>query len=114
MGNCANNGGKWIRPEKRRAIYLRDKLTCTYCGRDLMGDMKNTTLDHVTPQEFGGTNHESNLVLACKTCNSVKGSKSKGEFLSSLEKRGIDTSDIANRIRRRTRRKLKGYYKEVS
>lgn len=114
MGNCANNGGKWIRSEKRRAIYLRDKLTCTYCERDLMDEMKLATLDHVTPQEFGGTNHESNLVLACKACNSAKGAKSKGEFLKTLEKQGVDVNSIAARVRRRTRRKLKGYYKEVS
>lgn len=26
------NGSKWIRPEKRLAIYHRDGFACIYCG----------------------------------------------------------------------------------
>ena len=31
----AANGSKWIRPDKRLAIYLRDGLACAWCGHAL-------------------------------------------------------------------------------
>ena len=34
----ATNGSKWIRPEKRMAIYLRDGLACVYCGEGVEHD----------------------------------------------------------------------------
>jgi 5-methylcytosine-specific restriction endonuclease McrA len=73
--------GRWIRPEKRLAIYLRDKFACTYCGRDLhnapAGDVH---LDHVVAKSDGGTNHETNLVTACRTCNCSRQSKNVADF----------------------------------
>lgn len=62
--------GRWIRVEKRLAIYLRDSFRCVYCCADLHGaDPRDITLDHVKPKADGGTNHESNLVTACRACN---------------------------------------------
>jgi len=65
------HGSKWIRRDKRIAIYLRDGYTCAYCGRDLAGlPPSEVTLDHLTP---GHTNHhEHNLVTACRSCNSSR------------------------------------------
>jgi len=106
MANVANNGGKWIRKEKRRAIYLRDGLRCTYCGKGIEDEIQ-LTLDHVLPQELGGSNSEKNLVTACKCCNSAKGSKSIGKFFKYLEARGVEIQEIKKRIRRQTSRKLR-------
>lgn len=50
----------------RLKILHRDDFTCYYCKREA------TTVDHVIPISKGGTNEESNLVAACKTCNSAK------------------------------------------
>lgn len=58
-------GAKWIRPEKRKAIYARDNHTCAYCGET----GKRLSLDHIVPACNGGTNHETNLTTACETCN---------------------------------------------
>jgi 5-methylcytosine-specific restriction endonuclease McrA len=67
-----NGGSKWIRKERRLALYLRDRFTCLYCLKDLSAaDPRDITLDHVTG---GHKDHSSeNLVCACRSCNSAKG-----------------------------------------
>lgn len=115
--NRADNGSKWIRPEKRWSIYSRDDHSCIYCGRKIphkfdgereVLDGSKFTLDHFRPVELGGSNHESNLGTACKTCNSSKSAKSLKEFLVWLEDtKGIDPVTVKARIKRNTRRKLK-------
>lgn len=67
------NGGKWIRPERRLAIYIRDGFSCLYCGEDLRGrDNCDVTLDHLVPRCMDGDNRNHNLVTACKSCNSAR------------------------------------------
>lgn len=68
--------GRWIRAEKRAALYLRDRFACVYCGRDLRhAAPADVTLDHLLPRSAGGTNEAVNLVTCCRTCNSSRGSK---------------------------------------
>ena len=63
--------GQWIRTEKRLAIYVRDSFRCCYCGADLRhAAPADITLDHLLPRSSGGTNEASNLVTACRSCNS--------------------------------------------
>jgi hypothetical protein len=50
-------------------IRRRDRDTCRYCG-DIVGPFE---IDHVVPVAMGGTNRRGNLVLACRPCNSRKG-----------------------------------------
>lgn len=65
--------GRWIRVEKRLALYLRDNFTCQICKRDLhSADPFAITLDHYTPKAHGGSNHESNLFTCCRSCNSSR------------------------------------------
>lgn len=92
MSNVA--GSKWIRPEKRAAIYHRDGMCCVYCGAD-----DNLSLDHLLPREEGGTHDATNLVTACVSDNSARGKLSMRKWLKVLRKRGIDTTDMADRIR---------------
>jgi 5-methylcytosine-specific restriction endonuclease McrA len=67
------NGGKWITAHKRLAIHLRDGMECIYCGCDLHNcKPKEMTLDHLKCKEVGGSNHESNLITACRSCNSSR------------------------------------------
>lgn len=64
------NGSKWIRPEKRLAIYIRDGFSCAYCGRDLKdAEPHELNLDHLLPRSAGGKNGETNLITSCKSCN---------------------------------------------
>lgn len=63
-------GSKWIRQEKRLAIYIRDGFSCAYCGRDLKDAApQDINLDHLLPRSAGGTNEATNLVTSCKSCN---------------------------------------------
>lgn len=52
----------------RQNIFKRDNGACVYCGTT-----KNLTLDHVIPRSRGGKTDWTNLVTACKSCNSKKG-----------------------------------------
>jgi 5-methylcytosine-specific restriction endonuclease McrA len=108
--NKANNGGAWIRPKKRKAIYMRDDLSCVYCGQGIEDGIV-FTLDHLVPCEIGGTNATDNLVTCCKSCNSAKGSKTIRQFFAYLRDKGVDTDTIGKRIRRNIKRKLKGTWR---
>lgn len=77
----SGQGSKWIRPAKRLAIYIRDGFHCAYCGRDL----KNASaceigLDHLVCSSDGGSNSETNLVTACRSCNSSRGTKAWADY----------------------------------
>jgi len=76
-------GSKWIRREKRLAIYLRDGLACAYCGT-AVEDGAQLSLDHLTPHSHGGSNDATNLVTACRTCNSARGNRSVAEFCAAV------------------------------
>lgn len=57
-------GGSWQRLSA--AVLARDNHVCHYCGDHA------TTADHVVPKSKGGTDAMSNLVAACRACNSGK------------------------------------------
>lgn len=61
----------------KRAIYLRDRYTCQYCGKELA--QSSVTIDHVMPLSRGGTNHFKNCVAACVKCNTKKSNKLPSE-----------------------------------
>jgi hypothetical protein len=57
-------------------LLERDGRHCTYCGN---ADVP-LTRDHVIPRARGGSNRPSNLVLACKDCNTRKDATPVEEF----------------------------------
>jgi 5-methylcytosine-specific restriction endonuclease McrA len=59
------------------ALYLTP--VCHYCHK--FTERKQRTMDHKVPLEAGGPHHESNLVMACRSCNTSKGSRSAEEFM---------------------------------
>ena len=61
----------------RRAIMLRDRGSCQYCGAKAAA--VEMTLDHVIPRSRGGGNVWENLVAACKPCNNMKGDRTPDE-----------------------------------
>ena len=87
-------------------------MSCRRCSKNCPPDLVDhigsagVTLDHVTPRELGGSNHESNLVTCCLSCNSAKQDLPLRKFLRVLADRGVDTTKIARRIRTVTRRTL--------
>lgn len=60
---------------KERAAYELHGHRCHYCGCG-----GNLTTDHMVPRSDGGPDESWNLVPACRSCNSAKGSKDYFEF----------------------------------
>ncbi len=90
--------GCWCRPEKRLAIYLRDRFTCLYCLRDLHdADPADITLDHLVCVVDGGANTPDNLVTACRHCNCSRGDQPLSRFAG---------RETRAHIRRNTKRSL--------
>jgi len=58
----------------RQNIFKRDGFECQYCG-----STKDLTLDHVQPRSKNGKSTWTNLVTACKHCNSKKGDRTPEE-----------------------------------
>ena len=68
-----NNGSKWIRPERRLALYLRDRFACIYSPRALHDAApRDITLDHIDGRHEAGHHTNENLITCCRSCNSKK------------------------------------------
>ena len=52
----------------RQNVFKRDSYECQYCGTK-----NELTLDHVLPRSRKGRSSWTNLVTACKSCNTRKG-----------------------------------------
>ena len=68
----------------RQNIFKRDEGKCQYCGTT-----KDLTLDHVIPRSKGGKSNWTNLVTACKKCNSVKGDYALNQIGMKLFKKPV-------------------------
>lgn len=74
-------------PRKTRQIIIeRCEHTCQYCGDHGNAthglDGKPWHIDHIEPWSLGGSNDESNLTLACATCNVKKRTRPAEQFAS--------------------------------
>ncbi len=54
----------------REVIFQADAYHCVYCG-----STEKLTIDHIVPLAKGGAHIEENLVIACRSCNGSKGTK---------------------------------------
>lgn len=61
--------------EDVKNLYAMFDGLCLYCGEKETEEGPTWHLDHVRPLSDGGTNHISNLVIACPTCNLRKNKK---------------------------------------
>ncbi|MBM4364502.1 MAG: HNH endonuclease [Deltaproteobacteria bacterium] len=57
----------------RANVYLRDSYTCQYCTRTF--PERELTMDHVVPRSRGGRRAFTNIVTACRPCNSRKANR---------------------------------------
>jgi acetyltransferase-like isoleucine patch superfamily enzyme len=70
---CTNHFG--FHPRKGDNVTLKTlfnvyKGTCQFCLKPI--PYSQATKDHLYPKSKGGTNHDFNMVLACRKCNSEK------------------------------------------
>ncbi len=57
----------------RRMLFKRDRNMCAYCGSVLHD--KSLEIEHVIPKSQGGPTSWTNIVSACRDCNSRKDAK---------------------------------------
>ena len=61
----------------RRVVFVRDAFRCQYCG--VRVTLAAGTRDHVIPRCRGGADTLTNVVAACKACNSRKADRTPEE-----------------------------------
>lgn len=59
-------------------VHNSNFLKCYYCNETL--SYENVNVDHIIPLARGGSHIDSNLCIACDSCNSKKSSKLPSEF----------------------------------
>ncbi len=64
-------------PLNNRELFRRDANLCMYCGKSFKES--GLTRDHVMPVSRGGINEWSNVVAACRRCNTRKSNKTPDE-----------------------------------
>lgn len=74
---------------------------CFYCMLEIK---ESYSLDHYHPIKLGGLTNKDNIVLCCRTCNSIKNMKTPKEFYEYILKYGIkgyiyENSHFFKRIR---------------
>ncbi|OFY62927.1 MAG: HNH endonuclease [Bacteroidetes bacterium RIFCSPLOWO2_02_FULL_36_8] len=70
-------------------VLKRDNYECQYCGSS-----KELTLDHLMPRSRGGAHSWTNVVTACKNCNSRKGDSTPEEAKMNLRNKPFRPSFI--------------------
>jgi 5-methylcytosine-specific restriction endonuclease McrA len=73
--------------------YFSD--ACAYCGGAIKRGDKTAHKDHLVPIEKGGTNHISNRVLACASCNEKE--KRDEDWREFLRRKASDEIVFQNR-----------------
>lgn len=57
----------------KHRLFVRDRNMCAYCGNHF--HESDLTVEHVTPVSRGGMHLWTNVVTACRSCNTRKGSR---------------------------------------
>lgn len=58
----------------RQAVLVKGLFACVDCGQV----STDNEIDHDTPLDKGGSNHESNLVIRCIECHKAKTGQEAG------------------------------------
>lgn len=73
----------------RKNVLRRDRFRCQYCGA-----RERLTIDHVLPRSRAGKDTWENLVTACTSCNSRKGSRTPDEANMDLARKPFRPSHV--------------------
>jgi len=107
------HGSHWIRPERRLAIYARDRFKCVYCGADLRDAPRDRiTLDHIISRAQyrqmrmaeNGMHRSDNLITCCTDCNSERQDTPIRDFVQ--RRSGLCTQAVLDYILRIRRREI--------
>ena len=64
------------------ALFSRDRYLCAYCGNQF--GVRDLSRDHVIPVQNGGRDEWTNVVTACRSCNTRKGGRTPEQAGTSL------------------------------
>lgn len=64
----------YIPAQLRRSVAERANSCCEYCLRPEVFSFNSHEIDHVIAEKHGGQTTIDNLAIACKICNTYKGS----------------------------------------
>lgn len=76
--------------EIQQRIWVRDGLTCQYCGRKIGEPGVTLSVDHFLPLILGGENHPCNYLTSCSKCNRRKGDMTPRSWCDLIGKRYED------------------------
>ena len=99
------HGANWLRQDLRLALILRDNLSCVWCG-DSAENGAQLSIDHLTCVSKGGGNQPTNLVTACRRCNSSRADRSVTRFASACASyldRSLTGKQIAAHVRKQAK-----------
>ncbi len=85
-----------------KKIAARDGHACVYCGATAASSGAHLHLDHLTPRSVGGADVATNLVLACRSCNSRRQARTLAQWAAVSP----ELSFTARSIRAQARRAL--------
>lgn len=81
-----------ISTAKKKRIWDASDHRCSYCHQPLT--FATMTLDHIVPKSAAKNSEEadaeSNLCIACKTCNTAKAAMSTKEFRTFVNRRNSE------------------------
>jgi 5-methylcytosine-specific restriction endonuclease McrA len=86
-------------------IKQRDDHACVYCGATQETSGAHLHLDHLTPKSHGGQDVATNLVLACRSCNSARQNMTLSQWVRYAHDQ-LGLTICARSIRARARRRL--------
>jgi len=78
IGGVEYQQGELLGYEVREYLLEKWRRKCAYCDAEGLP----LEVEHIIPRSRGGSNRVSNLTLACKRCNQVKGSQDVAVFLA--------------------------------
>ena len=84
-----------------RQIAERDQHQCVYCGATAVSSGAHLHLDHLTPRSLGGEDVHTNLVLACRSCNSRRQARTVAAFAAASPELTFTARSVRAQARRR-------------
>lgn len=106
MGMNTHSGlGSGVPKKIQKQLFEEANFICYYCKRNAKKENIRLGLDHKIPRSRGGLHELSNIVVACGSCNSKKGTKTDEEFFASLK-------EVNNAAQELGRKRWKGKSKE--
>ena len=88
-----------------RQIKARDGAACVYCGATAETSGAHLHLDHLTPKAAGGQDVATNLVVACRRCNSARQDMSLARW-ATVAAETLSLTFTATAVRAQARRAL--------